>query len=236
MRRIPPPDIKRGLNAEAAQAVQMCDSSLAFHYDLRFHRSESAQESVACLKNRIVEAQHTMANLDKHVTYVKKSFCGTVDGFLSVGHKKLESLRQTAMAMIQDIEPDPALRFLRAIQMEFEVNRLNDEIDSLSQETERFLQHARAVGYHCSRNSHCFPPPSPTMFNIITCPQDSTKLRLPENSGDVIATCPTCRYRFAYSTTPISFLEPPTSRKATWMERMRNALKTKGSNQPERRV
>jgi len=227
MRSIPPSDFMQGLNTEATSAVQSCDSSWGHHYAPRFHRMETTQEAFAGFKKRVLAVQHIMADLDKHVTYTKKSFCETIGAFLSAGHRKLESLQQKAIAMTNAAESDPALRFLRAIQTEIGVNRLNDEVRSVSQETEGLLRHARAVGRHLSRNSHCFPPPSPAMFNVVICPRDGTKLRLPENSGDLIVACPRCKYRFAYNTSAVSFPEPPAPRKLTWWQKIGNHMRRK---------
>jgi hypothetical protein len=224
MRSVPLTDFMQGLNAEAAFAVKMCDSSLGHHYASRFHGLEATQATVAQFTSRVAGAQNTMADLDKHLTYIKRSLCESVAGFLKAGHKKLESLRQKIEAMTQNTSHDPALRFLQAIQIEIEVKRLSNEVGSVSQEAVSFLEHTRAIGHQLSRNSHRFPPPSPTMFNIVTCPHDGTKLRLPENSGDLIVTCPKCKYRFAYSTATVSFSEPPTPRKPTWAKRIQNLM------------
>jgi hypothetical protein len=217
----------QGLNAEAALAVHRCDSSYGHHYDPHYHWKDATQAAVTSFEHRVVEVQRTMADLDKHVIYIKKSFCETIEGFLSAGHRKLESLRQKAVAMTLRTEPDLALSFLRAIQGDFEVARLIDEIDSVCHEAEGFLQPARAVGRDLSRNSQRFPLPSPAMFNIITCPHDGTKLRLPENSVDLIATCPTCKYRFAYNTSAVSFPETPAPRTLTWFMKVRNLMRRK---------
>jgi len=151
MRSIPSSAFMQGLNAEAVLAVQRCDSSYGHHYDRRFHRMEATQGPVTRFKSRVVEVQRTMADLDKLVTYTKKSFCETVDAFLSAGHRTLESLRREAVALTRDAEPDPALCFLRAIETELEVRRLSDDVDSVSHEAEGLLQHARAVGRHLRR-------------------------------------------------------------------------------------
>jgi len=227
MRSTPSSDFMQGLNAEAALAVQRCDSSYGHHYDPRFHRMEATQEIVTGFNSRVVEVQRTMANLNKHVTYIKKSLCDAIDDFLIGGHRTFESLRQKAVAMTQANESDPALRFLRAIQSDFEVKRLIDEVRSVSKEAEGLLQHARAVGLHLSRNNQRFPAPSPAMFNIVTCPKDGTKLRLPENSDDLIATCPICKYRFAYNTSAVSFSEPPAPHRLTWWQKIRNLMRRK---------
>jgi len=226
-RNIPASDFMQGLNAEATLALRMCDSSLGHRYDNRFHRTETTQEAVNAFQHRVVELQREMADLDKHVTYTRKSFCETTDGFLKAGHKKLKSLRDKTVAMTQDTEPDPVLRFLRAIQRGIHLNRLTDELHSVEKDSAAFLQHARAVGRYFSQNGNRFLNPTSTMFNIVVCPHDGTKLRLPENSGDLIVTCPTCKYSFAYNTAPVSFAEPTLPRKQTWREKFRNMMKRK---------
>jgi len=230
MRAIPRSDFMADLNGDATLAVQRCDSAYGHHYDARFHAMETALDAVAGFGAEVVRAQRTMAELDKHLTYIKKSCCGTVDGFVSAGHRRLESLSREAAALTQGAEADPAMRFLRAIRAEFEVERMVAKIGSLSQEAKHFLQHVAAVGRHFFNNDHRFPRPSPAMFNIVCCPQDGTKLRLPESSGDLIATCPTCKYRFAYNTSTLSFREPaPAPRKLTWGDRIRGLLRRRRS-------
>ena len=208
MRKIPLSESMRDLNGEAVSAVRSCDAFYGHHYDPRFHQFEAPKECVAEFTSRVNEAQSTLADLEKHVTYTKTSLCQTADRFLKTSHNKLESLHQKAEAMIQNISPDPALRFLQAIEAESEINNLIGQVHSVSQQGHGILQHTRAINRILSQNGQHFPPPSPEMFNIVTCPQDGTKLRLPENSGDLIATCPTCKYRFAYNTSASLFPNP----------------------------
>lgn len=219
MRCIPSSDFMEGLNEVAVLAVERCDSLYGHYYAPRFHSIETTQKNVTNFNSRVIEVQSTMAGLDKHLTYIRKSLCDTIDNFLIGRHKRIETLQLSTVAMTQDSEPDPALRFLRAIQSDFKVKELIDEIRIMLKEAEELLKHTRAVGLHLSRNKRRFPVPSPEMFNIVTCPKDGTKLRLPENSDDLIATCPTCKYRFAYNTRPMSFTG------LIWWQKFRNLIK-----------
>jgi hypothetical protein len=223
MRRISARDFMQGLSDEAALAVQNCDSLYGHHYDLALHRMEGAELTTA-LDSHIVEVQRAMADLHKHVTYIRKSFCDPAEESLNGSHRKLESLRKRAMAMAPDTEPDPALRFLLAMQAQSGVRRLGDDVDSIARETSELLQHARPIGRHLSRRSPLSAGPSSAMFNIVTCPQDGTKLKLPENSGNIIAACPKCKYRFAYSTNALSFPEEAAPPRLTWWEKVRSLV------------
>jgi hypothetical protein len=236
MRNIPPSEFMQGLNPEATRSVEACDDTLGHHYADRFHHPETTRESVATFQARMVAIQHEMADLDKHVTYARKSFIETADGVLKAGHRKLKSLRDQAVTMTQETEPDPVLRFLRTIQRDSRINHMTDDLRSVGQDSEALLQHAKAIGRHVFRNGNRFPHPIPSMFNVVTCPQDDTKLRLPESSGDLVATCPTCKYRFAYNTDPLSFPEPPLPRKLTWLERCRNLVKEKAGQLTKKRT
>ena len=205
MRKVPLSESMCGLNIEAESAVRNCNSFYGHHYDSRFHKREAPEECLAEFTSRVNQAQSTLADLDKHVTYTKKSLCQTADGFLKTSYNTLESLHHKVEAMTQNISPDPALRFLQAIEAESKINELIRRVDSVSQAGYGMLQHTREISRILSQNGQHFPPPSSEMFNIVTCPQDGTKLRLPENSGNLIATCPTCKYRFAYNTSASLF-------------------------------
>jgi len=218
MRNISRIDIMRGLNVAASQAVKSCDSLFGHYYDDRFHDSETFRHSANKFHERITTLQHDLAELNKLVTYMKKSLCETVDDFLKKSHAAihLEQRKTTAMAM--EAETDPALHFLRAIQKEFELDQMRKELTSVGNDTESFLRHAKAISRHINRNSNRFPVPSSGTFAVVECPKDGTKLRLPENSGKLIATCPTCKYRFAYSTAipALSDPTPSSSCRSTW--------------------
>jgi len=224
MRNIPSSEYIQDLNADAIHAVRACDSAFQHYYDSRFHRLDTTQESVVELHKRIIAIQHDMAELNKHIAYVHKALCEFVNRFNKEGHGKLNSLRQKALLMTEEDQPDPVMRFLRSIKKEFELDRMNHELDSVKRDSIEYCQHAKAIGRYLYRKSKIFPLPSSEMFNMVICPRDGTKLRLPENSGDLIAICPVCKYNFAYNTTIISFPEPPAPplpRNLTWIERIR---------------
>ncbi len=205
MRKTPKSEYMQGLNSEATDSIRNCDKTLGQHYSDRLYRAEARQESVGSFCEIIITLQKEMVELDKKLTYIKKSCCETMDGFLNQSHKKLSVFRQKAMAMIEKQELDPALSFLTGIDNTFELERMKQELRAVKRDTSRLLGHANALGLRIYRNSDAFPSPAPNMFDIVTCRQDGTKLRLPQQSGDLIAICPKCRYRFPYDTTSVSF-------------------------------
>jgi hypothetical protein len=230
MRNISSEDFMLNLSAEAMQAVRRCDSLHGYYYDPRLREIRGIGGKPG-FNDRAVEIQRLMADLDKHGVYAKKSFCDTISGFITRSHKSLESLREKALTIMQDNETNPSLRFLQTIKRDFDFERVTNEAHSLSSDVEGLLKHAKAVNRYIARNNQRFPEPVPTMFNIVSCPKDGTKMRLPENSGDLIATCPTCKYRFAYNTSAVLFPASPTPRKLTWWQRVRGLMRGKSSGQ-----
>lgn len=221
MRNVPESDSIQGLSSEAMQAVQSCNATLGHHYDARFHRAETLQDSVAHLDSIITDHQRNLANLKKHTVYARQSFLETIDAFVVASHTNLSSLRQKAAAMTQGGELDPVVRFLQSIQKQRELNRMAETLSPMTDAMHGFLKHTRSICRYFYRHADRFPVPTPETFSIVTCPQDGTKLRLPENSGDLIATCPTCEYRFAYNTAVPEFSEPvKTPRRKTWLSRL----------------
>lgn len=208
MRNVPETEAMQGLNPEASQALQACDASFGHHYDTRFHMAETTHDSVKEFNAVVTNLQHALADMNKHALYTRESYLKTIDSFLGASHKELSSLRQKAAEMKENREHDPVLNFLRSIQKHCELRRMSNRIETMREESDGFLRHTRSVCRHFSRNTDRFPTPTPDAFTIVTCPHDGTKLRLPENSGDLVATCPSCKYQFAYNTEVPTFPEP----------------------------
>lgn len=227
MRNIPSSEIIAGLSAESANAVHTCNSSFGHHYSPLYHQIDVSRKNVKWFKSELIKAQYVMANLDKHMTYINKSLCDSVHAVLDAGHNKIESLHQNADARVNETSVDQALQFLRAIKFKCEIDRQSEQVNSISQEVNEFLQHAREIGRHLSLNSKYFPPPLPEMFNTVICPKDGTKLTLPIESGDLIVICPTCKYRFAYNTSTVSFPENPETQKLSLWKKFQNIIRQK---------
>jgi len=216
MRKIPASEYLRDLYPDAAGDIHFCDSSFGHHYHPRFHKPETIQDLVNQYQKDITTVQRELSELDKHLIYIMKSFCNTVNGFLGTGHKMLHSLRQKSDELTSN-EPDPAFRFLRTVQSKLQLENTSEELQNLTRKTIKYLRHGRSLGRHLSRNPDYFSPPTPDLFNIVTCHIDGTKLRLPIESGNLSVTCKKCKYRFAYSTAPITFPEQLFFRTRNWL-------------------
>lgn len=226
MRRLDESDSIRGLNHEALRVVRSCDSTFGHLYDGRQHSADTLQEAVSQFDANIVAHQSALADLTKHCLYTQHAFLETLDAFVTSCHKDLVSLRRTAAAMVQSEEVDPALRYLRCVQRQEELRRMSESLVPMNDAAHGFLRHAKAICRYLHRNSDKFPISNPNAFCFVTCPQDGTKLRLPEARGSLIAICPTCKYRFAYNTAAPEFEESAPSapsgapRQRAWYSRL----------------
>ena len=228
MRNVPVAECMNGLNREAAEAVRACDVAFGHHYSGRFHQPDATAAAAKGFDRESVAQQRQLAELNKHLDYVKKSFCETVEGFLTGTYRTLEKQRQQAETTSQVKDHDPALRFLRSIRNTHELEQMAEEVATLGRKTRELLHPSRAIVRQIWQNSGQFPSPSASMFNIVNCPQDGTKLRLPPDAADLMVVCPTCHCRFAYDTTCISLGERTDdleSRKPVWARRLRKLLR-----------
>jgi hypothetical protein len=204
MRRIHSSQYMSGLSADAIRAIRKCDSKHAHHYSASFHESALLQTHAEHFNTWKIDIQHVLADLSKHMLYVQKGLGDTVDTFLNEAYATLESTRQELMTMLEDAHPDPALHFLLSARAQAAAAGMVAGTSSLADQADDLLGGARATGWHIRKVGQHFPAPSPPMFNVVKCPNDGTKLRLPTNSGDLMVSCPSCKYRFAYNTDSVS--------------------------------
>lgn len=224
MRKIPKPNLMQGLNTDAANEVRRCNSLFQHYYAPHFHNREAFRVSADSFMSKVTNTQLTMAELDKHITYIRKVLGETIDLFIKTEHKKIEKLRSKAIAMTNKTTVDPALWFLWAIKVDREIHRLSKQLHSSSQEADELLSHSKRIGCYLYQNGRRFPAPSSIMFNTVTCPQDGTEISLQENSGDLTAICPICKYRFAYNTSTILFSKHARQQKLSFWQRFRKFM------------
>jgi hypothetical protein len=205
MRKIPRSEYMSGLNPDASNAIEECDNLYKYYFSGKSSDPETVNEIVKAFKADIRALQRQMANLDKHLNYITQSFCGTIHNRIDEGYKMMEKFSQRAETLAGEINFDPAMDFLRAIEKQGEFEKMTCELDSLGIKVGELLAQSTIIGQHIWNSRNNFPAPTPSMFNIVRCPKDATRLRLPQESANLVVSCPTCGIRFAYDTTCISF-------------------------------
>ena len=221
MRNVPQSECMRGLSSAAADAMCACDSAHGHYYSPRFHQVETIGAALKRVRTEAITQQRQLAELNKHLEYVTRSFCDTVNNFITAAHKTIDTSSKKSEALVQEAEHDPVLRFLHAIKKEHDLEKMAQELASVQTSLKPLLAHSTVIGRHIRKHSSQFPSPSSIRFNVVKFPKDGTKLRLPQDSPDLIVACPTCHYRFAYNTMCVSF-EP-----SSWVPRFMNWWRTR---------
>ena len=223
MRKIPESEYMQGLNFDAVSAIRMSDRLFGESYGEKFHDAETNTAALERLGDVSLAHQQLIAKLDKHLAYISRAYCDTVGNTITHAQATVERISRRSNDLAKSCEFDPALLFLVAIRKCHEVELMHQELASMSKSLEEFLTHSKLIGSAISNSDSHFPPPSARMFNIVICPRDGTKLRLPEDSPNLLVGCPTCHYQFVYDTTCICFGAPAreaTTENTNWLTRL----------------
>jgi hypothetical protein len=121
MRNIPCSEYMSGLNRDASDSIHACDRSFGHYYADRFHRIEAITDTLKTFQRENVFQQRQLAELNKHLEYIKQSLCEPVGGFVLTAHRTSRELSQKAETIAQANDHDPALRFLRSIRKNHEL-------------------------------------------------------------------------------------------------------------------
>ncbi len=233
MRHIPSGQMLDGLNPDATRALERCDTSFGHYYSTRFHDQETTKIAAEALAASFLRAQLRLSELTKQLAYTRKSFCGTIEAYIRDQHYRVQSLRKSVDDIAERSYADPALRFLRSIKSEAELTRVGHTTDSIADQTQVLADQAALVNTEIYKHKRLFPVPGANVFTIVSCPNDGTRLRVPNHSRDLVVSCPRCKYRFGYNSTPPSFddqvshVRSASKSRRGWARRMWRRLFTK---------
>lgn len=209
MRHVSEVEMFADLNKEAENSVSVSRRNYGRYFAADFHRPSKNEELAGGFQKKVFDVQRELVEIDKHVAYVRESFGRVSTQYLQNAASRLVVLHGRVESVAKESESTPNLRFLGAIRRDLRVEAWAAELPEIVREGAAYHRHAKFLVRHLFRNRALFPIPEPDAFRVVACPRDGTKMRLPENSGDLIATCPVCRYRFAHNTSVPTCEEPP---------------------------
>jgi len=224
MRRIPSSEYERGLSLDSIRSLRECERHYGDYFNNRFHEPNVRKGSVEDLGSAISKTQSILSNIDKNLLYLQGACVKSVETFLERIHKKLRELLVWSQKMADDNEYDPCLKFLNAIQLDQTIKKLVSEITDYSHEAERYQNSVTKLANSVQTFGNLFPKPSSDMFTIVTCRNDGTKLRLPENKARLIAKCPECKYQFVADTSIPVFKELYSIKKESLLKKIFKSL------------
>jgi len=200
MRKIPSPEYEQGLSTDSIQALRECERHYRYYFDNRFHEPDIRNELVEYLHSAIRETQSILSNIDKNLLYLQHACVDVVETFLEKTHKWLMELLLESQKMMNGNAYDPCMKFLNAIQIDQRIAKLVSELNGHSSEAKRYLNYVTKLAKFAQTFGNPFSRPSSDMFTVVTCWNDGTKLRLPEDKSNLIVKCPKCQYQFVADT------------------------------------
>lgn len=201
MRRIQASTYESGLRPEVLLSLKNCRAT----YPQYFGRHKNGAGIGDEFEELILGAQSILSEISRTLTYLKGTYIETLDSFLRNTHVRINELQRISEGLERDKPIDPCIHYLNCLSL----IPLVAELKQYSRQGE--LYSAGAIGLarivQTMEDPKCIP--SEGLFTIVVCPNDGvTKLRLPADSGSVIARCPHCRYRFITKTSPPVFSPP----------------------------
>lgn len=230
VRGIPRKQWKYRLNSDAVGSLQYCHSIHRHLFDELLSHGKEPESYTSALARSVRDWQKQLVNLHKLNLYIENACCKTVQGKLSDAHKSIAAFSEEVQKIDKINSPDPALRKLeflfvceKVIQREMDLKYVVGELDSLQ-------CHLNLLADYFKKFSSDFPSPDSGMFNIISCHQCGTQLKLPEDKGEMIITCTNCRYRFIFSTHSISNSKPNKAHKPSLKTRLTSLFRKQERN------
>jgi DNA-directed RNA polymerase subunit RPC12/RpoP len=201
MRRIPTSTYESGLRPEVLLSLKDCRATYSQYLGRRKIVPGMGDE----LDELMMGVQSTLSEISRTLTFLKGTYLDSLDSFLRNTHMRINQLQATSEGHDADKPIDPCIHYLNCLRL----IPLIAELKEYSRQGELYsagaLRLARIV--QTMEDPKCIP--SEGLFTIVVCPNDGvTKLRLPADSGRVIAKCPHCRYRFIAKTSPPVFSPP----------------------------
>ena len=223
MRKIKPRDYEYNLSAASINSLRDCERIYSDYFNLSYHETDAREKSLAYLRSSIFESQRVLSSIDKNLLYVQTVYMKSAELLLEDAHKKFNRLFLEAEKKAAKDELDPCLKFLSAKVFNDEIRQSAVDISvNASNASKYHYDTAKLAQYIQSQNY--FQKPESDMFSVVTCRNDGTKLKLPNNKSNFIAKCPKCQYQFVVDTTDALFI---VGKKNSSIDKLKLFLKNK---------
>jgi hypothetical protein len=192
MRGIPSDIFLRGLSTAAREAIQTAESKYAHWFSPEFCRADGVamlgddltSMAEAC-QDEAAGCHRSLRSTDEWLRFVRTS--------ISESHKPLQRAQQQ-IACLAEPEPNPHLRFLKCLETRESIvealYRRDLQIKDVLLEWRKVEAMASRRHKSARENAH----------EIVECPLDGSKLRVPMGRKRLRVTCPSCKYRFLVNT------------------------------------
>ena len=227
MRKISPTIYERNLTSESIETIRKIESNYSYFFNQNFHEVDFEKKAEDLLHSAVSDTQFILSNIEKNILYIQKSMIKVVKNFLRQKHKRMNTIKLTTNRMVNKSDYNPCMKFLHAQRFDLSISKFISEIKDISSEADDYQNKVIEIVNCIQSSDDFFPQSSSDMFNIISCRNCGSKLRLPENKTRLIAICPKCQYKFVTSTSKLISKEVYISKKKSSLKTILKKLFSK---------
>ncbi|HXW92954.1 MAG TPA: hypothetical protein VEK33_20560 [Terriglobales bacterium] len=216
MRDIPREEFMKGLSTPASYAISNYERDYPNWFNPEFRNSDEMGRVAEHLREKVMACQESAAEHDQLVRRLEESI-RAIYVMLHESHKPLkEALRR--IEGLSEVQPNPHLRYLTCLETRESVAQYTaasqDQIDRLKPR----LGHIESIAPFVSADAHDAPT------DILECPLDGTKLRVPSGRTRILVSCPSCKYKFL-ATTMFHYDEQSKNRRSRFVQSLKSVFR-----------
>lgn len=200
MRKIPSKDFKRSLSSSALKSIRECEKNYGKFFMDRFHAPDAKKDVIKDLQSTAFETQKSLSVIDKNLIYLENAYINKIKYFTEKKHRDLNIMLKEAGNI--DNKFNPCLRYLNLVKLDQKKSKLKSEYRDYQSEINLCKQYIKKITNFIQKiEGDYFHEPKPSMFTVVTCRNDGTKLKIPEGKNNLRIKCPKCGYSFFADTT-----------------------------------
>lgn len=192
MRNLPADRILSGLSPAASDAIMRCEQEYADWFRPEYRSPEETEKLAHLLGEAVMHCQDEVA-LNHRAIRRCETAIRAVEVSLCDSHKPLKEA-QEKIAALGESQPNPHLRYLSLLETKESVAQCvaasHADISKLKPALRQL--HSTAMRLGCESEA--------ASTEVIECPIDRTKLRVPAGRGRLLVACPSCKYKFVVNT------------------------------------
>jgi hypothetical protein len=190
MRGIPRQSYMSGLNWSARDAVLECEQSYSTWFNAEYRFPEGIRSLEEDLRRQVMASQDAAAERHRVARRLEQRL-GVIRSRINNSHEPLHKA-QRRIADLAEPGPDPHLNFLNCLETREAVAECASLSESVVRDLSPEWEHVKALSSRLKQPEHD--------SEVVECPLDGTRLRVPSGRNRLLVTCSSCKYSFVVTT------------------------------------
>ncbi|MGI8771345.1 MAG: hypothetical protein ACR2JE_07900 [Acidobacteriaceae bacterium] len=192
MRQIPADQFLSGLSDSARHAVLKCEREYKDWFSSDYHDHARVGQLTDALQSAILECQERAAQRDRALRKAQQELL-QLSSTLRDSHSPLLDAK-LRVARLLEPHPNPSLRYVNYLETREAVDELTSKSTEQIDDLRLGWKHIEAISAGARAQTQANP------HEVVECPIDKAKLRVPTGKRRLLVTCSSCKYRFIVST------------------------------------